>query len=332
MIIPKKIRKIKKLKKLQKLKKLKNFDMIDFVVPLIDYLCPIKYSPNGKYDNRYFIICLIDFLESSVSWRKYKGTHDYPIKGKYLNQIHNKYSKHRVYDEINKEIIKKYLKTDRENKLKYQSLDSSYIQNKQGTINNDHLLTDKEKQKNVKIIEANKDLPKNQQKKTIHFIDFYRYNGRKKYFKISIICDSYGVPLQITLSSGRGHDVTTLIDNVNNLPVSLYTLRNSKVNRYKQYLLADSAYLSLKNKLFLAEKGYISLIAYNKKNTKNKEIIKENKFNKTQKKIYKNRNTVERSFSWIKNKPIININYQKKIESYTGLLKLVCSIITSKRI
>lgn len=30
----------------------------------------------------------------------------------------------------------------------------------------------------------------------------------------------------------------------------------------------------MKNKLFLAETGYTSLMAYNKKNIKNKEIIK----------------------------------------------------------
>ena len=327
-----KIRKLYELKKFHELKKMKNFNFIDFCVPIIDYLCPIKYSPNGKYDNRYFITCLIDFIETSTSWRKYKGTILYPIDGKYLNQIHNKYLKCGVYDEINKQLVEKYLRTDKENKLKYQSIDSSYIQNKQGTINNNYLLSTKEKQKNKEILRNNKDLPKNQRKKLINYIDFYRYNGRKKYFKISIICDSYGVPLQISLSSGRGHDVTTLIDNVNNLPTCLNTLRNSKVNRYKQYLLADSAYLSLKNKLFLKEKGYISLIAYNKKNTKNKEIIKKNKFNVTEENIYKKRNIVERSFSWIKNKSVININHQKKIESYTGLLKLACSIITSKRI
>lgn len=228
--------------------------------------------------------------------------------------------------------MEKYLKTDRESKLKYQSIDTSYIQNKQGTINNNHLLTNKEKQKNIKIIEENKKLPKRDQKRTINFIDFYRYNGRKKYFKISIICDSYGVPLEISLSSGRGHDVTTLISNINNLPSCLHTLRNSKVNRFKQYLLADSAYLSLKNKLFLEEKGYTPLIAYNKKNTKDKKIIKKNTFNAKQRSIYKNRITVERSFAWIKNKPIININYQKNMESYMGLLKLGCSIITSKRV
>ena len=110
-----------KLKKLSKLKKIKNFNLIDFATPVADYFCPIKYSPNGRFDNRYFLICLIDFVESGTSWRKYKGTHSHPIKGKYLNEIHNKYVKYHVYDEINKEIVKKYLKTDRENKLKYQS-------------------------------------------------------------------------------------------------------------------------------------------------------------------------------------------------------------------
>jgi hypothetical protein len=64
---------------------------------------------------------LVDFVESGTSWRKYKGIPEYPIDGRYLNHIHNKYFKLGIYDEINVQLIKKYLKTDRENKLKYQS-------------------------------------------------------------------------------------------------------------------------------------------------------------------------------------------------------------------
>jgi len=57
-----------------------------------------------------------------------------------------------------------YLKRDSEPKLKTQSIDSSFIANKQGTKNNDYLLSDKEKQKNIKIRQDNLLLPKNQQK------------------------------------------------------------------------------------------------------------------------------------------------------------------------
>ena len=64
---------------------------------------------------------------------------------------------------------------------------------------------------------------------------------------------------------------------------------------------------------------------YNKKNTQNEEIINNNQLNKTQLKIYKKRFMIESFFSWIKNYPVINQNYQKNIKSYYGLLLLVCS-------
>ena len=315
------------------LKKLKKFNLIDFAVPIIDLICPIKYSPNGKYNNRYFINCLIDFLKIGISWNKYKGSHEYPINGKYLNQIHNRYKREGVYDEIEKHIKNKYLKTGREHKLKIQIIDSSFIQNKQGCIkNNNHLLSNEEQQKNIKIRENNKNLPKRKRKKERKFIDFNRYNGRKKYFRISVITNSDGKPLERSISSSKRSDSTTLIENVNNLPSNLNTLQNSKINRYKQYFLGDSGYDTKKNKNFLKEKGYTPLIKYNKRNCKNKEIIKNNIFKGKHKQIYKKRPIIENFFAWIKNYPVINQNYQKTIQSYDGLFSLACSLIISKGI
>lgn len=183
-----------------------------------------------------------------------------------------------VYKEIERQLLNKYLKTDKESKLKTQIIDSSFIQNKQGSIKiNNYLLSDKEKYKNEKIKEINKTLPKNKQLKKNNFIDFNRYNGRKKYFKIDLITDSYGVPLEHNISSSKISDSITLIKNVDQIPINLNTFRNSKNNRYKQYFLADSLYDSRKNKHFLIKKGYIPIIRYNKRNTKNENILKENK-------------------------------------------------------
>lgn len=244
------------IKKLHELKKILNFDLINFAVPIINFFCPIHYSPNNKYDNKYLFICLVDFLQTSSSWNKYRGTKEYPINGKYLNQIHNKYVKNGIYDEIEKQLLNKYLKTNRESKLKYQTIDSSFIQNKQGSVkNNDHLLSIKEKNDNEKIRKYNKKVPKNKRKKKRTFIGYNRYNGRKKYFKISIITDSYGVPLQKSIASCKESDVSTVHKNVDNLPKNINTLVNSKHNRYKQYFLADSGYHSKRNLFFLRKRG-----------------------------------------------------------------------------
>ena len=123
-----------------------NLEMINYIVPIIDVLCPVGYSPNGKYTNKYFITCLIDFLNTSVSWRKYNGFSGFPINGKYLNSIHHKYIKNGVYEAINKALLEKYLKIDKELKLTVQIIDSSFVANKQGI----HNLQDKPKKKKVK--------------------------------------------------------------------------------------------------------------------------------------------------------------------------------------
>lgn len=321
------------LKKLRELKKLKNYNLIDQAVPIIDFICPIKYSPNGKFDNRYFLICMIDFIETQVSWNKYRGTIEYPMKGKYLNQIHNKWANTGVYDELDKIILNRYLKTDRESKLKNQMIDSFFVQNKQGSVkNNNHLLTNKEKENNKKIKEHNKTASKKNRKKEKTFINFNSYNGRKKYFKCDTITDTYGTIMAHSVSSATNADGNSLKNLVEKLPATINTLKNSKVNRYKQNFLGDSAYDTKKNKDFLKKRGYNVAIKYNSRNTKDKKIIKKNQFNAKQKKIFKGRYVIEASNAWIKNHPVVGMNYQKKIESFNGLFTLSCILINSKRI
>jgi len=126
----------------------------------------------------------MDFLKKNVSWTQYKGFDNLPISGKYLNQIHNKYVKNNIYEEINRQLLNKYLSTDREKKLKYQCIDSTFIANKGGSVKlNNHLLKKKQ------FIQT----PLTKIKKET-FIDNNRYNGRKKYFKMSTITDQFGIP------------------------------------------------------------------------------------------------------------------------------------------
>jgi hypothetical protein len=82
----------------------------------------------------------------------------------------------------------------------------------------------------------------------------------------------------------------------------------------------------------LKEKGYIPIIKYNKRNNKNEKEINKKKFNEKQKQKFKMRYTIEPYFAWMKNKPVINQNYQKTIESYIGLVTLANLTIISKRI
>lgn len=110
------------------------------------------------------------------------------------------------------------------------------------------------------------------------------------------------------------------------------TVNNFKINRYRQFLLADSGYCSNNNKSFLKTKGYTPIIAYNKGNCRNQNTINKNTLKGKSLDIYKKRNTIEAFFSWIKNFPVINQNYQKTISSYNGLFLLASCIIISNRV
>lgn len=315
-------------------KKSKVDKFIDLSASIANIYCPMKFSPNQKYDNKYFITCIVDFFMNNTSWSRYRGTPKCPINGRYLNQIHNKYVSAGVYEKINNEVLKCYLKKGREKKLKHQIIDSSFIANKGGSVTNaanNALLSEDVKKKNKKIKQKNKQNPTKRPTKTETFIDFNRYNGRKKYFKISNVTDSIGTPLVSTLVSSRQSDNVSLEETVNKIPIELNTLRNSKVNRYKQYFLADTGYSSESNKSFLRKKGYVPIIAYNKRNCKDPKIIEKNKLNGKDSEIYKKRYIIEPSYSWIKNFPVINQNYQKTISSYHGLLLLTTSLIVFKR-
>jgi len=138
--------------------------------------------------------------------------------------------------------------------------------------------------------------------------------------------------LQHHTFSAKRPDSESLEEIVNKLPPNFNTLRNSKVNRYTQYMLLDSGYCTKKNREFLKNKGYKPLIRYNKRNTKYKKKLAEYKMTKKEKEIYKGRSVVEHSFAWLKSRPIINQNYQKTILSYNGLFSFSCSLINSKRI
>lgn len=306
-------------------------DFVRIAEPIANNLMPRYDSPSSKFTNHDFLFCLVDFAKKGIHWCDYMGPPEHPVKGKYLNSIHNRYIKLGVYEEIDKCFLEIYLKKGKEKKLKNQIIDSSFIRNKGGSIkNNNHLLSNDSKKKNKKIKKENI-LHPNNKKKEETFIDNNKYNGRKKYFKVSAITDSFGVPLAGCLISSKQSDNISIKETINKIPIEINTKRNSKINRYKQNFLADAGYHSSKNINYLRKLGYQPIINYNKRNTKNKNKIKKNEFTKKEKEIYKKRIIIESTFSWIKNYPSINQNYQKKLESYNGLLLLVFSIIRFKK-
>lgn len=52
---------------------------------IADYKMPLTICPSRKYTHHDYLFCLTEFVETRVSWNKYAGPPEHPIKGKYLH-------------------------------------------------------------------------------------------------------------------------------------------------------------------------------------------------------------------------------------------------------
>ena len=90
-----------------------------------------------------------------------------------------------------------------------------------------------------------------------------------------------------------------------------------------QVLQNAAGYDSTENREYLNNKGYTDLIWFNKRNTRDVNIIKKRKLTGHKKYKYKKRHIVENYFSWIDNKiPRLVRIYDKKIENYLNMIYL----------
>lgn len=257
------------IKKKQKRISNKKINFLDEMVVIANEKWPLK-SRNVKYSHLDFLKHLIHFTETHVSWRKYLGLPNSPFSGKYLNSIHLKYINKGIYEAINLHFLNIYLEYHKCAKLKFQSIDSSFIANKQGiykTDSDDNVITTISK----KTYEE-KVLPKNP-----NLIFSNRYNGRKRYVKISNLVDVNGAVLTSLIFSGKSHDCNSVNGTIDNLKIKLNTEKYSKNNKYKQYLLADSGYDTQKIIQLLISKGYTPIIKPNNRNCSKKSENKQSK-------------------------------------------------------
>jgi len=185
-----------------------------------------EYNYNNSYISRKFsekdyVQEIFSFLSNCVYWNRYSGH----INGKTLNNKHNFYVKLDIYRKTYLHILNCYLKSNKYNKLKFLSIDSTFINNK--------------KNFNKNLIGRNK---------------YYR---NKKGIKISTIVDVNGIPLSLLIIKGSIHDSKTLIPTFNNL---FLNLNIKKSINYKYHFLADSGYDNKRNKCFIKNHNFIDLI------------------------------------------------------------------------
>ena len=157
----------------------------------------IKDHFNRKYSEEIYVNEIVNVLRSSCYWRRYTGV----ICGRILNNKHNIYVKNGLYKEFYKRMLDKYLQKNRTSKLKYQSIDSSFIQNKFGTGK----------------------------------IGRNKYYKNKKGIKLSSIVDVNGIPLSIFVDSGNIHDAKLFNPTCANMLIVTNSRKYKNHNRYKQY-------------------------------------------------------------------------------------------------
>ena len=215
----------------------KNYDeYINFVNVTIKYLrenYPKKYcyhTKNQKYNCQTIIVEAIYLLSTGISYANYRG----PVNSKTLNKHILFLSENSIFEKIYNIILDKYIGTYTFSKLKYQSIDTTFIQNKNGK----------------------EDMGRNTLIKN------------KNSYKVSIISDTNRIPLIISINSGNIHDSKiAMID----MKKYKYSEINKSI---KPYILGDKGYDSRQLRDICSKNNIRPLFDYNIRNTKNKDLIK----------------------------------------------------------
>jgi len=257
---------------------------------VIKFTKPKKWRTR-KYTEYEYIKELVKFVKCGVYWRRYNRK----INGRVLNNKHHEYIKLGIYKAFYKQLLEKYFKNNKTTKLKYQSIDTSFVPNKYG----------------VKISKRNK------------------YYKNKKGIKISTIVDKYGIPISIFLIGAHRNDSITVNDTIMRMLIKTDTKKYKNHNRFKQYFLADKGYDTKSVRDILKKKHYISIIAHNKRNTKNTNKIY--KLTQIEKIKYKKRIIVENYFGWLKIYPKMSYFYEKTIYSFENLVYFISAILLFNR-
>ena len=270
-----------------------NFSFVDKFLKIVNKIIKPKKWISRKYSEKEYIKELINLTQSSLYWRRYNGK----INGRTLNNKHHQYIKYGVYETFYKYLLNKYFKINKTNKLKYQSIDTSFVPNKYG----------------VNISKRNK------------------YYKNKRGIKISTIVDKYGIPISVFLIGAHRHDCITVNNTLMKLLIKTNTRKYKKHNRFKQYFLADKGYDTKIIRKLLKDNHYIPIIPYNKRNSKNINN-KKLKLTKIEKEHYKKRIIVENYFGWLKIYPKMCYFCEKTYKSFKGLIYFISSIILFNRL
>jgi transposase len=239
--------------------------------------------PNQKYSLSEILNDIMYVLKTGISWRNIRSN----INWRTLIFHFNRLCQYNIFQKTYKNLLKLYVKT-LSIKEKILLTDTSFIKNNIGT---------------------------NKLGRNIYF-------KGKRCFKLSLLTDMNGIPLDIIIDAGNLSEVSYLKKHIK-------FIIKSKKNHYN-ILMADKGYDSSYIRNDLIKNNIKPIIPFNRRNTK--DINKIKTLNEHDKKLYKLRIKIENSFSWLKkNKRISEVN-EKTLNSYLNFVYLAISIIIFKRL
>lgn len=237
--------------------KICKIDIYNFILNKLNKILKFN-SKNTKYNSKIVLDSILYILNSNISWNSKIILNNNIIL---TNSIYKHFiylTRIKFFEKILYSINDKFFKTSINDSI-YNSVDSTFIANKNCST----------KYKNLK---RNK------------------FKSNKFGFKISVITNSYNIPVNILFANGNFHDITIFRKQINKPIVQ-------KI---------------LKNKFLLADKGYKSKDLENQLNKNNTKIL----LPKNENKIYKKRIFIEHLFARFKNYKRISFVYDKCINSF----------------
>ena len=261
--------------------------LIMIVYDYVLYHFPKKYAFNTKKQKYNAILIITELIYLNKTGISYENYRG-PVNAKTLNKHSLFFAEYTIFKNVYALMHVEYSKYNSFSKFKYQSTDTSYIMN----------------------INGKEGLGRN-----THF-------KNKNCYKISMIVDSNRIPHSTIITAGNHNDAKIGLTNIDTINEYI----NIKNGIHKPYLLADKMYDTNDFRNECIEVGYKPIIDYNKRNTKNKKLIK--KLTKKQRKTYKKRIKVENTFCIIKKYKRIRFIYDSYLSTYTSFLYLAeCCMI-----
>ena len=243
-------------------------------IDLFNFELHKKLNINDEYISRkateeeYFIAYLY-FISNCSYYSRFKYYNErtnFYITGKNLNNKINKWNKLKIFENIFNDTSNIYCESRDRSNFKYLSEDTLFVPNRMCN------------------------------KSEVGRCVYYK---SKNGIKIDVIVDVSGAPLDISIASGNQNDATIAKNRIPIIANKINAVKYKDSQKYKTIILGDVIYDNEKLKQIIKDNDMDSIMAPNKRNTKDLEKLKNKNLSHKHKQKLKKRHIVENCFSWL---------------------------------